>query len=128
MPLTLICYGFLVLLAGNNCAFPTSKGIIYRALVWIGNRSYSYYVFHFPILLLTWLILFKWFPTALTPPMHYAKIQAAIAIPLLVLTVEPIYRWVELPLTRFGKRLVEGRRQPARMENAGVGELLKRAA
>jgi hypothetical protein len=60
--------------------------------------------------------------------MHYAKIQAAIAIPLLVLTVEPIYRWVELPLTRFGKRLVEGRRQPARMENAGVGELLKRAA
>lgn len=110
MPVTLVCFGMLVLLAGNNCAFPSTRSHMYRVLVWIGNRSYTYYVFHFPVLLFTYLICFKWHAAALWPPMRWGKWQAAIAIPLLVLLAEPIYRWVEMPITRFGKRLVDGRR------------------
>ena len=112
MPLILACFAVLVLLAGNNCAFAGSRGSLYRCLVWVGNRSYTIYVFHFPVLALSWVIVTRYPQLAATTALGGCVTQAAMMILILPAIVEPIYRWVEMPLTRYGKRLVEGRRTP----------------
>lgn len=110
LPFTLLCFALLVLLAGNQCAFPQSHGRIYRFLEYMGNRSYTFYLFHFPIMVVAWIIIFRWVPWGLKSPIRYSAAQLGITIALLTPLVEMIYRFVELPLTRFGKNLVDGKR------------------
>jgi peptidoglycan/LPS O-acetylase OafA/YrhL len=49
-------FSALVLLAANSRAFPASRGAVYRFMVYLGDRSYTLYVFHFPVFVLTWLV------------------------------------------------------------------------
>lgn len=107
LPFTLVCFAMLVLLAGNSCAFASSRASIYRCLVWMGNRSYTFYVFHFSVFAVAWILFFRYYPKAFDKALYYGLAQLAVAIPLLFMLVEPIFRWVEMPLTRFGKRLVD---------------------
>jgi peptidoglycan/LPS O-acetylase OafA/YrhL len=121
-PFAMFCFGLLVLSAGNQCAFPRSHGRVYRFLEYLGNRSYTYYVFHLTAMVVAWVIIYRWIPWGLKGHLQYAVAQVAVVAVLLAPFVEVVYRYVELPLTRFGKNLVDGRRsKPAsaipRMEN-----------
>lgn len=121
LPFALFCFGMLVLSAGNQCAFPQTHGRIYRFLEYLGNRSYTYYLFHLPAMLVAWIIIYRWIPWGLKSPIRYASAQIAVSAVLLAPFVEVVYRLVELPLTRFGKNLVDGRRPKAAGAVAPMG-------
>jgi peptidoglycan/LPS O-acetylase OafA/YrhL len=133
LPLTAICFGILVLLAGNQCAFPKSHSLLYRVLEYFGNRSYTYYLFHFPVMVVAWIFIYGtkwpdmiqgWMRWGQLVPWKYGVVQAVLATLILVPIVEVVYRFVELPLTRFGKRLVDGRRRkPLAVAAEGAGTL-----
>ncbi len=105
MPMAALCFGLLVLLAGENMAFPMTRGWIYRTMLHLGDRSYTIYLFHFPMLAVAWLLFFRFMPWALAKPIHYGIAQMVLVTALLLPLVEVVYRFVELPLMRVGKRL-----------------------
>jgi peptidoglycan/LPS O-acetylase OafA/YrhL len=109
MPLAALAFARLVLLAGNDCAFPRSRGPAYRALVYLGDRSYTLYLLHFPVFAVIWLVMARHAPWFFAKPYRFELGQLLAAAVILAVLVEVVYRGVELPLTRYGKRLVEGR-------------------
>ena len=55
-------------------------------------------------------------------------LQIAIAGPILIVLVEFVYRFVEMPLTRYGKRLVERRSASMQITANGNPSVRKMAA
>lgn len=109
-PLALGCFGLLVLMAGNGCAFPTSHGRLYKFLEFFGNRSYTYYLFHLPAMVIGWLVIDRWIQWANRSELRRALVQIGVTMVMLVPVAELIYRYIEMPFTELGKRLAEGRR------------------
>lgn len=73
-----------------------------RLARYFGTRSYAVYILHQPILMFcAW---FAWVSLDLstTPAI---LVTASMAILLILLAAELVYRWVERPAIRFGKRL-----------------------
>lgn len=64
----------------------TSRVLGHPVLVWIGDRSYSLYLWHWPVLMLG----FSWGMQS-----HYTEIIGLVALSLLLAMFS--YRWVELP-------------------------------
>lgn len=102
-PVALLCFGMLVWLAANHLAFPATRGPIHRVMLYLGERSYTIYLFHFFALAVTWLII----NFCVVGPYlrYYALFQAAIFPIVLFPCVELVYRFVELPMIRYGKHL-----------------------
>jgi peptidoglycan/LPS O-acetylase OafA/YrhL len=100
-----LCFAGLVLLAGNGLAFPPSRGWIYRSLRVVGDRSYTYYLFHFPMFIVAWLFFNRWFPYAFKSAWHYSVAQAITVAAVLVPLAEIVYRGVELPLAELGRKI-----------------------
>ena len=75
-----------------------------RCLLYFGSRSYSLYVFHFPLFMIPWLIILHtapWlFAHHLTSGFVHAVLFLATGLPI----VEFSYRCVEQPAIRFGAR------------------------
>ncbi len=105
MPLSAMCFALLVLLAADNQAFPATRGPLYRLLMYLGDRSYTLYLFHYPVLVFAWLLTNRFLPWAFAGQVRYSVSQAVLLAVLLLPVVEVVYRFVELPLTRLGKRL-----------------------
>jgi peptidoglycan/LPS O-acetylase OafA/YrhL len=105
MPLAAACFGLLVLLAADNLAFPTTRGFLYRFLLYLGDRSYTYYLFHFPVFVVAWLLIYRFAPATFNSALRYGVAQVVLVTVLLCPLVEVVYRFVELPLMRLGKRL-----------------------
>ncbi len=78
----------LVILSVNNPKALTSRLLGLQPLRWIGVRSYGIYLYHFPILLLTWPDL-----TA-SVPLLLLQLGATLVI------ADISYRFVELPIRR----------------------------
>lgn len=83
------------------------------AMAWVGDRSYTIYLLHFPIMALVWLGLFSLDPALVSAPLRYGVIQAAVALPLIALASELAYRLVEAPAIALGGRLIAARRRVA---------------
>jgi peptidoglycan/LPS O-acetylase OafA/YrhL len=131
MLFALACFSLLVLLAANECAFPKPGGRCYRFLTYLGDRSYTYYVFNHTVLLAVLLIaLRKYSKVFARPPVAFGIFQVVVGALLLALVVEVVYRRVEVPLTRIGKRLIDGKKEaaPAVAAPPPVDEPLARAA
>lgn len=77
----------LVIAAGHHARARGSKGVIgHPALVWIGNCSYSWYLWHWPVLMLGFAFGMQHRP---------AETLGLVTLSLLLATLS--YRWVEQP-------------------------------
>jgi peptidoglycan/LPS O-acetylase OafA/YrhL len=106
-PLTGICFMVLVRNAANNMAFTAREGRVYQFLAYVGDRSYAYYLFQFPVFAITWLLVLKFDPAAFSSAVHYGVVQMVVSAFILYYVVEFIYNRVELPMTALGRRLAE---------------------
>ena len=79
----------LLILAGSHHTTGVSAALSMRPMVWLGDASYSWYLWHWP------LIVF----TALLFPQRPALLVGAAAISLLPALAS--YRWVEQPLRGY---------------------------
>ncbi|OEO29669.1 hypothetical protein VW23_001905 [Devosia insulae DS-56] len=121
-PLTAICFAALLFLARSGYAFPNSTGWLYRSLTWIGNRSFSLYLLHFPVMAAVWIAFDRLTPLAFSSDWTYGVSQAVVTLALALPCAELCFRYVELPGQRLGKRLTaRGRGLPTGVNvDAGV--------
>ena len=99
LPLAGVCFTLLVALASGRLVNPRGRsGTFKRLMVWFGDRSYSMYLFHFPVMALGW-----WSVVVFTPwlfyinPLWYGAAQAVFTFALTILLADLTYRYVELP-------------------------------
>lgn len=107
--LPLVCLGacFVTLLAANGVAFPKTRGAVARCLERIGDRSYTYYLLHFPIFAVVWLIAHYTMPWAFRGAKAYGVVQLIGTVLLLIPLAEFVYRRIELPAIKSGRKLVD---------------------
>jgi len=104
MPLMILGYAGIVAAGSDERAFAW-KGPVYRSMAWLGERSYSVYLFHFPVMAAIWFGLVRFAPAIWTiEPLHYGIAQMSLAL-LIVLPLSSFsLRWVENPARRLGRR------------------------
>ena len=105
MLFTMACYGALVFLAAERQiarAFPSWAS---RGLFYIGERSYTIYLLHFPCMVVGWVILVVTRPEWTSLAFTYAWAQPVATALLLVPLTEISYRFVEGPGSELGGRL-----------------------
>jgi peptidoglycan/LPS O-acetylase OafA/YrhL len=120
------CYLLLVLIAAHNKMLPAARSAGAMVLKYFGNRSYTMYLLHMPLIAATWYIMYM-LPTfydqsrpdspPITPEIwawlgkpstcRYGLVQALLVSVLLLPLTELVYRYVEMPLTSFGRRLAK---------------------
>ena len=106
LPFAGICFGLLVLAAAHERATPATRGWAHRFWRYLGDRSYTLYLYNFFTLLAAWAVLQRLAPTwAFTSGVRFGFLQMAVAVPLLLAVVELVHRGVERPLTALGRRL-----------------------
>lgn len=100
-PLMILAYAWIVAAGSDERAFAW-KGPIYRSTVWLGERSYSVYLFHFPVMAAIWFGLVRFAPPIWTiEPLHYGVAQMSLAL-LIVLPLSSLsLHWVENPARRL---------------------------
>lgn len=105
-PLTLILFSMLVALASMGQAFRGKRGALYKSFLWLGERSYSIYLLHFPIMALVWILSVKWLPAELTAgPYRYGVSQLILVLLFLLPLSDLVFRCVEEPMRRLGAGL-----------------------
>ena len=75
-----------------------------RIAAYAGSRSYSLYLVHLPVLAFARDIILAAAPTALTS-LHLQVIAVGIALTVSIALAEFSYRWIEMPLRRYGRRI-----------------------
>ena len=131
-----LLFGVLVLICSRNVAFPNNNGLFYRSFIALGNRSYLIYLFHFPVMLFTWTFSFyltknNWLPFDFGSfnPLSYGIFQLTTTLLVLMPLVEIIHNKIEMPLTKYGKNLVENSNKnqinPILLSSTNIGELKK---
>ena len=73
-------------------------------MTYLGDRSYTIYLFHVPAMLPAVALLGTSLPIR---SIGYCVLHAAISAAVLIPLVELVYRVVERPLTEVGRRLSE---------------------
>jgi peptidoglycan/LPS O-acetylase OafA/YrhL len=72
---------------------------------WLGDRSYTIYLLHFPVFILAWLAVYFGRPSLFGSPVGYGLAQMILAIALCLPLCELVYRFVELPCLDAGKKV-----------------------
>lgn len=88
-----------VLAAGTGGSAPSLGGLLgWRPAQWLGDRSYSLYLWHWPVLVLG------------RPELPFGGLPAGIVLVLVAVALsEASFRWVETPLRAPGFRPLHGR-------------------
>jgi peptidoglycan/LPS O-acetylase OafA/YrhL len=100
------------------------EGRFYRLLVWIGDRSYSLYLFHAPVIaliatLVQMLVPWLWYVN----PLYYTGVQFVALTALTFVLSMLTYSYVELPGTRLGSYLARQRTVRGRSASPGPYEI-----
>jgi peptidoglycan/LPS O-acetylase OafA/YrhL len=87
-PMTLlpVVATLLLILAGCNSANPVSRVLSTRPFTWVGDRSYSWYLWHWPFIV---------FSALLWPDLPWVLVVAALVS---LLPSMASYRWIENPV------------------------------
>lgn len=104
-PVAAVCFAGLVFIAARNHAFPSPRGRIYHVLEWLGDRSYTIYLLHFPVFILAWMAMYYGAPSLFSGEMRYGFAQIVLVTALLLPICELVYRRVELPSITLGKKV-----------------------
>ena len=122
LPIASVGFTLLVALASGRSPGVSDHNGVYRAFVWLGNRSYSMYLYHFPVMALVW-----WAISVMAPwvfqhdPLLYGGAQAVATLAVTTLLADATYRYVEVPWGRMGERLSDrwaGPREPMHQKAA----------
>jgi len=105
LPFSLACISALVLLAANGLAIPVGGGRFRRLMVYLGDRSYTLYLFHPPALIVAFLVVWKWAHWAIFSAVWFGIMEVAVTLAVVLPVCHLIYQFVELPCIRLGKRL-----------------------
>ena len=125
LPVAGLCFGLLVLIAAHNRAFPPARGWLYRLGTYLGDRSYTIYLLHFPMMAVAWGIIFRSFPEwGFSSATRFGFLQVGLMLGVMLPIVELIYRGVEQPLTRLGRRLSKRLRINPPEEDAAAPDVL----
>ncbi|MCX7869503.1 MAG: acyltransferase family protein [Terrimicrobiaceae bacterium] len=95
----------LAVLVPCNC--PAIRGTLETALLlFLGRLSYSIYLLHLPVLMLTWSLMARWQPAALEalPPMPTAVVMFVVTAGMTIPLAWACERFVERPLNTLGHR------------------------
>ena len=112
MPFMGFAFALLLYLARSDSAFPGKESAIYRALGWLGDRSYSLYLLHFPVMAIVWM-LFYWFaPWVFNGAIRYGFAQALFVIPISIFAAHLSFEFVEKPARKLGQVLLENFERP----------------
>ena len=76
-----------------------------RAMLWLGDRSYSLYLVHFPIFALLWMCFYEIDLSLVSNPWIYSPMQFAVGLALTLWVADFCFRWIEKPGIRLGARL-----------------------
>jgi peptidoglycan/LPS O-acetylase OafA/YrhL len=105
MPFAGIGFTALVALASGTGEAPIHRAF-HRVLVALGDRSYSMYLFHFPVMALFWWGVVTFVPWLFyIDPFWYGATQAAFTIALTITLADLTYRHVEVPWNLVGSRV-----------------------
>jgi peptidoglycan/LPS O-acetylase OafA/YrhL len=112
-----LAFPLVLLLFGGTVALSTVvpeglRGWPGRVMTWVGDRSYTIYLLHFPFLAYTWFIVFIWWTPVASTVWTYAFVQVGLGLGMTFVAAEITYRLVERPCIAWGGRLVPGRRGP----------------
>ena len=97
----LVALGSLGGLASSGFANP-----LRRFLIRLGDYSYTIYLLHFSIMLLSWVLINKFMPIAFSNGLFYGVIQFVLVVLLMIPFVYVCYHFVELPGIALGEKLV----------------------
>lgn len=104
----LLLFGAVVALAAGIADGTAGPGRAGRAMLWLGDRSYSLYLLHFPVLALLWFGLHAVDVRLVSDAWLYAVVQVLVGGPLICLAAHACYRWVETPGIALGSGLLRG--------------------
>jgi peptidoglycan/LPS O-acetylase OafA/YrhL len=103
----------LVLLASYDRDYTTPPAVLKPILMWTGSRSYALYLIHVPAFFLTREIFYRAAQAGMDDGFEHALPIVATFIVIAVGAAEINYRWVEVPLRRYGAGVAERVRQRA---------------
>ncbi|TCR61893.1 hypothetical protein EV560_112235 [Bosea sp. BK604] len=103
-PFMALCFLALVYLARTNNAFAGQGTLLYRIMLWIGDRSYSIYLLHFPVMALAWMGIARFAPSIFNGAISYGVTQVVLVIPMTFLAANFSFEKVEGPFRRYGER------------------------
>jgi peptidoglycan/LPS O-acetylase OafA/YrhL len=107
-PLVLLLFGGTVAL---STVVPEGvRGWPGRVMTWVGDRSYTIYLLHFPFFAITWFIVFIWWTPVASTVWTYAVVQVGLGLGMTFIAAEVTFRLVEKPCIAWGGRLIRGRR------------------
>ncbi len=116
----------IVLVASAARSSAPTAGPLYRAMVWLGDRSYSMYLFHFPVMAFIWLGVANITPSIFfVSPWAYPGLQVVLTYAITIFLADLTYRYIEVPYTAVGDglseryvRWLEEREEPRRVTSA----------
>jgi peptidoglycan/LPS O-acetylase OafA/YrhL len=114
IPVALAGFSALLWLVGKRGVCLPMPSLLRTALEWMGDRSYTIYLFHLLLICFVWVLTIQMHAAlAFTEPL-FDFIIFGVSVLGTPAIAAPIYNWVERPLTAFGRRLV------TRMANASA--------
>ena len=105
------CYLALVVLAvGGNLSRALPR-TVYGLLLWVGERSYTIYLLHFPTMVVTWVIVVAVHIAWAENAWSWAVVQLVITLAVLLPVTEVTYRLLELRSIQIGAMVVSAWRR-----------------
>ena len=100
--------GVAIVAALTLARVPVARNAFWRVFAFLGDASYSLYLFHTLSLPLSYIVLGRWIAPASAPWLYAAVLYVVAIVPGIL-----IYLFVEQPLTRVLQRWIEpNRREP----------------
>jgi peptidoglycan/LPS O-acetylase OafA/YrhL len=99
-PTLLVCFSGAIFMATHETAV-TSLSWLKTALRFLGERSYSIYVLHFPVMVIAWMIFSASHGT------HFSATQFVLVVAICVPLASFVFKYIEIPMTDLGHRLAE---------------------
>jgi peptidoglycan/LPS O-acetylase OafA/YrhL len=106
MLLTALCYLALVMLAVGGNVSRALPGAVSKLLFMVGERSYTIYLLHFPVMVVAWVMIVAVHAAWAENAGAYAIAQVVATLAVLIPVTELVYRHLELRSIEIGATVV----------------------